>query len=143
GLSHPPVGSRRPRRVPGRQPGAQNASRRRQPPGHIDSTGGAPNAKRSRQYARAQTSSRGRDLRHRGAVVARRILRRPGVHELAIRRRFELAGIIALVSGIGVIASIVLSVGEEAWIIAAAIALGLPVWKGRRVIRPARSAAGP
>jgi hypothetical protein len=31
-----------------------------------------------------------------------------------------------------VIAAIALSVGEEAWIVAAAIALGLPVWRGRQ-----------
>ncbi|HKF16874.1 MAG TPA: hypothetical protein VKF14_06760, partial [Candidatus Dormibacteraeota bacterium] len=66
-----------------------------------------------------------------------------GYVAVGIGAAFELAGIIALVSGIGVIASIVLSVGEDVWIIAAAIALGLPVWRGRRVIRPVRSAAGP
>lgn len=54
-----------------------------------------------------------------------------GYVAVGIGAAFELAGIIALVSGIAVIAVIVLSVGEEVWTLAAAIALGLPVWKGR------------
>ena len=54
-----------------------------------------------------------------------------GYVAVGIGAAFELAGIIALVSGIAVIAVIVLSVGEEVWILAAAIALGLPVWRGR------------
>lgn len=54
-----------------------------------------------------------------------------GYVAVGIGAAFELAGIIALVSGIAVIAVIVLSVGEEVWTLAAVIALGLPVWKGR------------
>ena len=69
-------------------------------------------------------------------IVGSGLLRRWfGLAAIALGIAFELAGVIAVISAIGLIVTIVLSVGQELWIVAAAIAL----WLTKPTLQEARN----
>ena len=52
-----------------------------------------------------------------------------GVSAIGLGIAFELSGVLAVISGIGLIVTIVLSAGQELWVVAAAIAM----WRSRAI----------